>query len=258
VSFWKPENRREWLLERGIAFELSQVYDESKPMGSWAHSQVGVIAMAHLVNLGSSMIDIAPRCVDWIDRAIARGEDMGPDRLAWYGLLLESKALAQWFMARQNPTATWNEAFDSRLATQARHAGEQLTAKDRNSVLDDVVAIGYQAGRYAEAIAFHDALAGPMKVSVPNIKAPRQLAYALCQRARGHSPGSEEEIIRAGHRLLQIHMAERWLHLGNYQRTAMWLKIVHEVANPGLTPAEVMLKAYDDMPTVPRPAFLPA
>lgn len=256
MSFWKPESRREWLLERGIAFERDQVYDESKPMGSWAHSQIGVIAMAHLVGLGSTMIDIAPRAIDWIDRAIARGEDIGPDRLAWYGTLLESKALAQWFMTGQNPSTTWSEAFDSRLATQRRYADERLSAKDRNTFLDAVVAIGYQAGRYAEAIAFHDGLTGPMQVSIRSVKAPRQFAYLLCKRALGLNAGTDEEFIHAGHRLLQLHVAERWLHLGDYHTTAMWLKIVYEIANPTLSPAEVMLKAYDDMPTIARPDFL--
>lgn len=249
---------REWLLERGIAFGHAQRYDGCPSMGGIAQSHIGWIAMAHLVGLGSAMLDLAPPAIDGIDRAIARGEDIGPDRFAWYGLLTEAKAVAQWFLTGQNPVATWAAAFDERLATYRRHIHVALRAKDRNSMLDDSLAVGYQAGRYAEAIAFHDEVAGPMKVGIRNIKAPRQLAYLLCQRALGQGVGSDEEFIRAGHRLLQLHLAEHWLHLGQYQRAATWLKIVHEFASPGLSPAQVMLKAYDDMPTVPRPAFLGA
>lgn len=258
MSFWKPENRREWLLDRGIAFGHSQSYDDCPSPGGVAESHIGWIAMAHLVGLGPAMLDLGPPAIAAIEKAIAQGEDIDPDRLAWHGLLTEAKALAQWFLTGQNVAATWSVAFDERLAAQGRYAGQPLKAKDRNILLDDGLAVGYQAGRYEEAIALHDELAGPMKVSIRNIKAPRQLAYALCLRALGRSPGTDKEFVHAGHRLLQLHLAERWLHLGNYQCAAMWLKIVYELAEPSLTPAQVMLKAYDDMPTIPRPGFVPA
>ena len=258
MSIWKPEREREWLLERGIAFSHAQNYDTCASKSGMAESDIGWIAMAHLVGLGDKMLDLAPRAIDGIERSIASREDIGTDSLAYYALLLEAKALAQWFLTGQNHSATWSAAFDSRLATRRRYADEKLSAPDRNSLLDDVLAVAFQAGRYAEGIEFHDKLAGPVQVSVPRIKAPRQLAYALCQRAMGNSPGTDEALVRAGRQVLRNYLAERWLHHGQYMRAAMWLKVVHEVAHPGLKPAEVMLRAYDDMPTVPRPAFLPA
>lgn len=256
MSMWKAEREREWLLERGITFGHAQTFVDCPSKGGMAESHISWIAMAHLVGLGNTMIDLAPRAIDGIDQAIASNEVIGPDSLAYYALLLEAKALAQWFLTGQNPIATWSEAFDARLATQRRYADEVLTTRDRNSLLDDVLAVAFQAGRYAEGIAFHDKLAGPMQIAAQRIKSPRQLAHALCQRAMGHSPGSDEALVRAGHQVLRDHLAERWLHHGQYLRSAMWLKIVHGLANPGLTPTEVMLKAYDDMPTVPRPDFL--
>jgi len=118
------------------------------------------------------------------------------------------------------------------------------------------MACGYLAGRYVEAMAFHDELLGAKQVATKNIKSPRQLAYALCLLAIGQGADSDDDLILAGHRVLQQNLAERWLHLGSYQRAAEWLKIVHELANPGLPPDQVLLKAYDDMPTVAKPAFL--
>lgn len=37
---------------------------------------------------------------------------------------------------------------------------------------------------------------------------------------------------------------------------AVWLKIVHWHHNPSLSPLETILKSYDDMPHVPRPAWV--
>lgn len=257
MSFWNPDDCKEWLIERGIAFSHAQDYETCPSKSGVAESHIGWIAMAHLVGLGDRMLDLAPRAIEGIERAVGSGEVVGPDSLAYYALLFEAKALAQWFLTGENHSATWGEAFDARLATQRRYADEKLSARDRNSVLDDVLAVALQAGRYAEGIAFHDNLAGPMRLSLHRIKSPRQLAYALCQRAVGHGPVSDHALARAGHQLLRDHLTEPWLQNGQYLRAAMWLKIVHEVANPELKPAEVMLKAYDDMPTVPRPAFLP-
>lgn len=256
MSVWKYEAEREWLLDRGIAFAHGQSYETCQSMGGIAESHVGWIAMAHLVGLGREMLDLGPQAVAAIDCAIARGEDFSADKLAWHGLLREAKALAQWFVTGQNVAATWGEAFDERMAARQRYAGQPLRASDRNMLLDDGLAVGLQAGRHAQCIAYHDELAGgPPKGKVSGIKAPRQLAYALCLRALGQSPASDADLIRAGHRVLREHLAERWLHNGQYKRAAMWLKIVYELEAPQLTPAEVMLKAYDDMPTVTRPPF---
>jgi hypothetical protein len=52
------------------------------------------------------------------------------------------------------------------------------------------------------------------------------------------------------------HLTENMLHNGQTIRAATWLKIVYWHADPRLTPEHTMLKAYDDMPTVPRPGFL--
>ena len=37
---------------------------------------------------------------------------------------------------------------------------------------------------------------------------------------------------------------------------ATWLKIVHWHYDPTLSPLQTILKAYDDMPDVARPAFV--
>ena len=251
---------REWLLERGIAFAHAQRYADAPSICGVAESNLNWVAMAHLVGLGDSMIDLAVPAINAIDRAIANRETIGfVDSASYYGLLLEAKAMAQWMVTGRNAAETWSQAFDERLATNKCYEGTPMRARDRNSYLDNSLAVGLQAGRYAEAIAFCDQLlGGALKVKAQTAKAPRQLAYLLCQRALGQSKATDAELVEAGHRVLREHLTESWLHFGQHLRAAMWLKIVYELEAPQLSPAEVMLKAYDDMPTVPRPDFLPA
>lgn len=256
MSFWKPEADREWLLERGIAYERAQAYDEAKLMGNWGKYQIGTIAKAHLVGLGSAIVGLTSQAIDWIDRGFERGEKIGPDPLSFYDIWTESKAIGQWFLTGQNPSSMWSKAFDGRLAARERYAGHVMRAKDLNMWMDDTMACGYLANRFEEAIAWYNEVMPTKVPAVRSVKAPRHVAYLLCQRALGRSPAADVDLIAAGHRLLRHHLAEVWLHNGDYLKSAQWLQIVHGLANPHLSPAQAMLKAYDDMPTVPRPAFL--
>ena len=56
--------------------------------------------------------------------------------------------------------------------------------------------------------------------------------------------------------MLQANLEEAWLGGGQFLRAATWLKIVYRHYDKSLTPLEVVLKAYDNMPNVPRPDFV--
>ena len=55
--------------------------------------------------------------------------------------------------------------------------------------------------------------------------------------------------------MLQTYLQSSWL-TGLFTYAAMWLKIVYWPHDPSLTPPETILKAYENMPDVPRPEFV--
>ncbi len=59
----------------------------------------------------------------------------------------------------------------------------------------------------------------------------------------------------AAHKTLAARLDERWLGAGQYIRAATWLAAIYKFHQPGLSPLETLLRAYDDMPKVVRPAF---
>jgi hypothetical protein len=45
---------------------------------------------------------------------------------------------------------------------------------------------------------------------------------------------------------------------GQRQQAATWLKIVYWHRDESLTPLQTVLRAYENMPKMPRPDFVPA
>lgn len=92
-------------------------------------------------------------------------------------------------------------------------------------------------------------------ISLKKVLKPREFGYALClHRARGQF--DEEELFEAGRRMLQANLEETWIGAGQNMRAATWLKIVYWHRDESLTPLQVILKAYDNMPNVIRPDFV--
>jgi hypothetical protein len=256
MSFWKPEVRRAALLRTGITREHAWVYEPDKPMGNWAAGMVDCMVSAALVGLLDQMVDLCPRAIDWIDRAVARDEQSGPsdDNTFYLQSLLQAKAMAIWLDTHVNAQAVWADAFDRLLGLLLREV-TQTRSRLKGDLIDDLMACGLQGGRWEQAMAAYDQLVGAKSLTIKAVRNPRQLAYLHCQQAL-ESRWSPADLLVAGRRVLQKNLAEEWLHNGQTTRAAIWLKIVHWTEHSGLTPAQTLLKAYDDMPTIARPGFL--
>ena len=256
MSFWKPENTREQLLRGNITMEHAWKYDPNKPMGNFARGMVGSMADACLVRLGNKMLDLMPRAINWIDRAIARHEVSGPgDDMRYYHYsLIHAKALALWFGNETNAADVWGDAFE-RIKALVIKEGAGAKATKFGGIMDDAMACAFQAGRFADGVAIYEDVYGVKAFRINAVRTPRQLAYAYCLQAI-ETRFSSPDLLSAGRRLLQKQLAENWLHNGQMIRAATWLKIVYWHADQSLTPEQTLLKGYDDMPTVPRPDFM--
>lgn len=256
MSFWKPENVREQMFRSNIVMEHAWDYDVDKPMGNFACGMVGTMANASLVRLGDKMADLMPRAIDWIDRAIARHEISGPgDDMRYYHYsLIHAKALAVWFHDGTNAADVWAAGFE-RIRELVIENRSRAKLAWFGEFMDDAMACAFQAGRFADGVALYEDIYGVKALRMNALRTPRQWAYAHCLQAieiRFALP----ELLSAGRRLLENQLAENWLHNGQMIRATTWLKIVYWHADQSLTPEQTMLKGYDDMPTVPRPAFL--
>jgi hypothetical protein len=238
-----------------LCFYRDQSFESGKPMGNYGAFHMGAILDCNLVGLHQEIAPALPKAVDWIEYGLAHDEPswFGPTPSLHRRHLHEAHGLGLWLRDAVNAPAAWDAAREADAADRTEQTYSQKELKSR--YLDDHLAYCFQAERYEEGIAEYEALLGAKKLSMKRSMPPRDIGYALClHKARGLF--EPDELLAAGRRMLAAHLQETWLGYGQANRAAMWLKIVHGHHDPGLTPLQVILKAYEDMPQVARPDFV--
>lgn len=257
-----PKRKRQVTEEGGLARTLRTTYESGRPMGNIATHELGDVISAWLVGLHEDVVPVISRSLEWIDRAIADDEKFGVDpnehrtRLHW------AKALGGWLRDGWNLEGEWDMA---RVFEEARWRYEQRpwsTHEIVKSGLDDYMAFAYQGGEYDEGfeagIEMYERWTGKTEVSLSKALKPRDFGYALCLHRTARQSFDEKDLFKAGCKMLKANLQDNWLGGGQFIRAATWLKIVYWHNDKTLTPLQTILKAYDNMPEVPRPDFVPA
>jgi len=65
------------------------------------------------------------------------------------------------------------------------------------------------------------------------------------------------DLRKAGHRVPRANLQDIWLGGGQFIRAATWLRIVCWHHDGTAAPLRSALRAYENMPKVPRPDFVP-
>lgn len=280
---FNPARKRETSQAGGLAFVLSEVFDQKRPMGNVAASDLSDVVYLWLVGLHQEAAPIIPRAIEWLDVAIADKEEdrfgESPDLHRF--TLHQAKAMGQWMRNAQNDKASFAAAMQG-LDGYCQRGGFKVLGPDTfnyelqkfqpneirgipltkkqvldsyGGVLDDFMALAFQAEQYQAGIAKYESYCAATPPSLKKLLKPRELGYALClHHARGqYAPA---DLLAAGRKMLQAKLEDEWLGRGGSMRAAMWLKVVYWHADPELTPLQTILKAYDNMPQVARPGFV--
>lgn len=280
---FNPIRKRETSQEGGLAFVLREVFDQKRPMGNVADSDLSDVVYFWLAGLHQEAAPIIPRALEWLDMAIAGKEEdrfgESPDLHRF--TLYQAKAMGQWMLNTQNDKANFEAAlhgmdgycqrggvkvlgpdifnYELQKFQPNEIRGIPLTKKEvldsYGGALDDFMALAVQAEQYEAGIAKFESYCAATSPSLKKLLKPRELGYALClHHARGQYTPSD--LHAAGRKMLQARLEDDWLGRGQSMRAATWLKLVYWHADLSLTPLETILKAYDDMPQVARPAFV--
>lgn len=208
---------------------------------------------AHLVGVTSNLDEILAKARKWIDAAMNKKEAcsnyspsfLGEEhRITW--------SLCNWLQGQPD---------NLEMARQAADFANQYFTEQPDSVADTFsLGLGsltfIEGQRYAEYLHWADANGKiPLGVAQSKIRGEASVCAAICQaKTTGHY--NDADIAKIVQRLLDMRMNE-WLTTGNEIRAARWLKLAYwQEGQAGLSPREVMLKAYDHLPTSPKPPFL--
>ncbi|NEJ03337.1 hypothetical protein GR216_36050 [Rhizobium leguminosarum] len=242
-----------------LNFYLDTEYDNKLPMGNVARSHLNAAIELQLVGFRSEIEAIVHKANRWLENALAHDEKLGANQDLHRTLLHWARAIGTWLEDASNDEGHWDQA---RLYEEAawRFEGRPWPRNEIvKSGLDDYMAFAYQSGEHDDGfeagIDMYEHWIGEKPLSLKKVLKPYEFGYALClHRARGQF--DQNELFEAGRRMLQANLEQTWLGGGQYLRAATWLKIVYWDRDQALTPLETILKAYDNMPNVPRPDFV--
>ena len=264
-----PIRSREVLIEGTLPRVLRTPHTKEWPMGNIASHNLSDVIEAWLVGLENESASIVSRCINWLDGAIKQGENFGTNPAFHRVTLHWSKAVADW-MDTGWDSAEWESA---RIFEEAAWRNEKRPWPMNEIIrdgLDDYMAFAYQTGDdatpdgmegFENGIQMYEHWVNDKAPSLAKALKPREYAYALClygcrpevAHANGYTP---EALFEAGRRMLKANLESKWFGAGQFIRGATWLKIVYWNRGEELTPLQTILKAYDNMPNVPRPDFV--
>ena len=243
------EDFEEWALEA----TLDSVYDSASPMGNIAAAELENIIRGWLVGITDEFVPVIPRFLGWLDRRILDDEQFGPHREFHRLTMHWARALGLWMRDNVNDTSAWNSA---RIHAKASMDPVVGTKHQMGTLaLDDYLAFCYQSEQDRAGIEAYEKYYPNKPISLNKVLTPREFGYALCSQRSGQL-WDEDALLEAGRKMLRANLVETWLGAGQYIRAATWLKIVYWHRDPSLTPVKTVLKAYDEMPNVSKPAFV--
>lgn len=239
--------------EFGYRFYLEGDIDESRQenalnvRGTSTINQGLQCLFVGLEEPGRQLLELAERL---IAEAIATGEaerrgDYHDELMTGY----HSLALCRWALnGRDDEESLAKEVEHSKL-----YWAEQTIKRDAETL--DIELPGYlNAGDPAYVIEVAEA---SRKVKEPKslntVRSPRVMAYLLAKhQLAGNEVG--EPLHKASEKFLDRSIDEMFLDRGLANEAALWLKIVYwNNTDDGLSPRDVLRKAYDHMPQVAAP-----
>ena len=249
------------MVSTAIDFDLS--YDTADPgtfaKGAVSTFMVSTLIKALLVGLEDQTVYLAERTQRWLQEAIEEGErthDRPPHSADWHQQeLSHSLALTKFLRGRGIDRASFARSAELIERSWRTRLDQIPPARMGSDMLEYYMPIAFSGGLYADAIRnFEEYLPG-VAPNIRTVRSQRGVAYLLSQhKLLGiHDP---EQLRRAVYRMLDVHLQGEWLGRGLHHYALHWLMIAYAEDQPDADPREVVLKAYDHMPKVQRPAWL--
>ncbi len=257
---FEPEKSRQFYLD----FHLPRVTTfEPEKTGSFNRSHALTFTLlaliqAHLLGLRDEVLPTARALAAWMDvqPAPPDGKDTSEcfrayqwwQTLGLYKWLIDGdQAVAQFARASEADWQHWDrfERFEP--------DGARLLLREG---LEHALPLNLAARRYDVALKLREAAGLTTKASSAPAIVRAELMYGqwACRHlADGGKP--DADYVAKGEEMLRKVMTERFIANGYYTRMAMWLKAIYHDSSVTRMPEETILKAYDTMIGVEKPAF---
>lgn len=259
-----------------LKMDLSQSASAAPIQAGAAILRLGNVVKAWLVGLHTQTEPVLRDCYAALKRSIETREPLGD--LYIPAMRSQAFGLCHWMLNNQNDTTVYREAVDQ-FDLHFQQGGQEVIDPDffnketqrfepkieRGLPLsDEAIAKGYlvdylacciQSEQYARGVSLCERIGAAKDIDPKRIKKVTEFGYWVCRESlRGKIP--TDTCLSVGERALTGHLQAEWLAHGHMLIAANWLKVVYWHSGVTATPLDTILKAYDLMPDVPRPAFV--
>ena len=229
----------------------------------FAQLQASRMVDAHFVGLSEAVEPYLDQLVRWMerqpepDRAVFSGDGFDEDA---HGLALwgwrQALGLCRWLLHGEPDDATlvsaldadWHGLFSQEMPSRRTWAGRLETLSQR-------MATALAAGVPRFGLRFYKAIS-PMPPYGLNFQVHDFGTWAALYLDAGNP--RDETFVQRGHDMLSEALLGKFFWEGTRIEPALWLKAIYFDSGIVETPAQAIARAYDSMPGVTRPDFLPA
>ncbi len=262
AKFDPLESRNIWLRHR-LEFTRSLKADSVPPIGRPHYAQLQTSSMidAYLLGLVDEVRPILEGLVGWMEK------QPEPDRLvfsgsghregAWWVAVYEWRqalGLCRWLLRGDHAEheLTGALAADWQGLEKAEHAAAARAG--RREYLSRLLAMALAANAPLLGLRIYDAL-GPKRPS--GLVAPvLRFGYWAC-RHLVEGGARDATFVARGKQMLTESLLPKFFWEGARIEPALWLKAIYFDSGVVRTPEQAIAKAYDSMPGVERPEFVP-
>ena len=216
---------------------------------------------AHLLGLRDRVLPAAQTMMSWMDAQPHPTEGKDTSECFRVYEWWETLGLCKWLIDGDPPVAEFARASEADWRRWDRFErfepdGQKLLMREG---LEHSLPLNLAARRYDMGLALcREAGLTTKASSAPAIvRAELMFGQWACRHfAEGGQP--DAAYVAKGEEMLREVMTPRCIERGDYTKMAMWLKAIYHDSGITRTPEETILKAYDTMIGVEKPAFAKA
>jgi hypothetical protein len=218
---------------------------------------------AYWVGLADQVRPTLEKIISWMEAQPEPDMSLFSDkrrqwRDGWYALYSwrRTMGLCKWLSRGDNGEGHLASALDAEWQSW-QHASSDQAAQDsggRQEALSQHLAMALAANVPALGLTLYEAarVKRPSQDQIPLLKFGR---WACDHLARGGD--RDEAFIAQGADMLRASLLPNFFWGGNRTEPALWLKAIYWDSGVARTPEEAIARAYDSMPGVTRPDFVP-
>ena len=257
---FEPEKSRQFYLDFLLAIAMKFEPEKTGPFNRshYMESTLGYLIEAHLLGLRDRVLSTAQALVAWMEVQTAPPEGKDTDEAFRAYQWWETLGLCKWLINGDPAVAEFGRAseadwrqwdkFDRLLPN-----GAKLLMREG---LELALPLNLAARRHDVGLKLCQEAGLTAKPSSAPAIVRAELMYG--QWACRHlvdGGKADAAYVAKGEEMLRKVMSERFIENGYYTRMAMWLKAIYHDSGVTRTPEETILKAYDTMTGVEKPAF---